>query len=224
MFHVHTNYSYDSLNTIPILLKTCYENGISILSITDHNSMDSYPFLQQYIYDHQLKIQLIPSEEILTKEGSIIGMFLQKTIPMGLSFAKTIEEIHSQGGVVYLPLPHKVNVQQKLKYLLNKYIDKIDIIEGFNSRSLINNTSMSWFARERNKNLLWGSNAHFPFEILSCIVSLPEFEMNKESFLKAVSNAQLIFKRKSYRGIVNQFFLKKQLIKKNKSHQLNKIR
>ena len=42
---------------------------------------------------------MIPGEEMKTKRGEIIGLFLEREIPAGLSMADTIVAIREQGGV-----------------------------------------------------------------------------------------------------------------------------
>jgi hypothetical protein len=49
---------------------------------------------------------VIPGEEIKTDEqGEVIGLFLEREIPRGMTFADTVAAIREQGGLVYVPHP-----------------------------------------------------------------------------------------------------------------------
>ncbi len=48
---------------------------------------------------------VIVGEEIRTREGEIIGLFLSEEVPPDLSAQETIERIRTQGGLVSLPHP-----------------------------------------------------------------------------------------------------------------------
>ena len=49
---------------------------------------------------------VIPGEEVKTDDqGEVIGLFLEREIPRGMSFADTIAAIREQGGLVYVPHP-----------------------------------------------------------------------------------------------------------------------
>ena len=64
--------------------------------------MFSYP-IHRLIYI-ALSVRLIPGEEVATNEGEIIGLFLQRVIPPGLSAEETISAIKEQGGVASCPI------------------------------------------------------------------------------------------------------------------------
>ena len=49
---------------------------------------------------------VIPGEEVKTAtEGEVIGLFLKKEIPRGMSFRESVAAIRAQGGLVYVPHP-----------------------------------------------------------------------------------------------------------------------
>ncbi len=132
--HTHSIASPDgslTLNDYDFMLKNDFLNYIAI---TDHNTIKLAQTIQQ-----QLGQQIIVGEEILTKEGEIIGLFLNKLIPANLSLKETIQLIHYQGGLVYIPHPFALNRHGIGLKLIEKNITSIDIIECYNGRSLLNN-------------------------------------------------------------------------------------
>ena len=51
-------------------------------------------------------LEVIVGEEISTREGHVVGLFLQHWIPPGLPAAETIDRIHDQGGLAIAVHPY----------------------------------------------------------------------------------------------------------------------
>jgi len=183
--HIHTCYSPDSRAKIPDIIKRCLKIGLGCIAITDHNTIkgaleakEEAPFL------------VIVGEEIRTREGEIIGYFLQEEIPPGLSPEETARLIKEQGGLVCIPHPFdSIRRSSALKFeALCRIIDQVDIIEAFNAR-----TFFPWdrkralkLAEERNLPVSAGSDAHHPSEIGRMWMELPPFENSPRNFLEAL--------------------------------------
>lgn len=137
-FHVHTRYSKDSiLNKYFILLK-CKINKIKVIAITDHNEIDGALKYQKFLKKYG--IEVIIGEEILTKDGEIIGLYLTRKIKEGQSIEETINQIKEQGGLIYLPHPYD---EKRFKTVLNPKKQKefkkfFDFIEIHNGRNISN--------------------------------------------------------------------------------------
>lgn len=133
--HTHTmysgfsKYSYlsfpDSVTTPKKSVRVAEKKGLDLLCITDHNTIKGA--LQAKKYNSEL---VIIGEEILSKSGEIIGLFLQEEIKPGLGAEETIELIHEQDGIAFAPHPFSVYcscVGKKLHGL------ELDGLEVFNS-------------------------------------------------------------------------------------------
>ncbi len=128
--HSHSIISYDGGLTAKQYTKLLDLGILDCIAITDH---DETSFAR--IMHDQLGGKIIVGEEIMTTDGEIIGLFLQKTIPKGMSAIETVEAIHEQDGIVYIP--HLFETLRKGLKLQTLEIIKefIDIIEVFNGRS-----------------------------------------------------------------------------------------
>ena len=78
---------------------------------------------------------MIVSEEVKTAhEGEVIGLFIKENIPRGMSLRETIDAIHEQGGLAYVPHPFdRLHAVPDYEHLL-QVIEDIDILEVFNAR------------------------------------------------------------------------------------------
>ena len=84
------------------------------------------------------EIPLIISEEIMTAQGEIIGLFLTEEVHPYLSAAETVDRIHDQGGLVLVPHPFcSYRTSSAIRTdTLDEIIDHVDIIEGYNARTV----------------------------------------------------------------------------------------
>lgn len=187
-FHVHTKYSYDCATSFKDLIDKCLKKKIDVLVIADHNQIDGALRLQVLA-----PFRVIIGEEILTREGEIIGLFLKKHIALGFSMGDTIEAIKRQGGLVYLPHPFDSTTRKTaiVQSSLAKYIDSIDIIEVFNGRTIKpwDNLEAEKYAKKLNKIMCIGSDAHTKYELGRNYVSMTDFS-NTSEFLQSLSQAK----------------------------------
>lgn len=190
--HVHSETSYDCLTTLEDFKNILNSNRLDKIAITDHSKI-GLAFELKEIYGDRIII----GEEIMTTHGEIIGLFLHKEIPRGLSPEETIEEIRKQGGIVYIPHPFDKRRSGIFRY--DNYVEILksaDIIETFNSRcfSQIPNQLAKAFAYENMMPEGVGSDAHNADEIGRSYLEMDDFSDAKE-FLENIQSATLV-KRK----------------------------
>ena len=177
--HIHTKYSPDA-NIDPLMLaKYCQKYNI-LPAITDHN---------------RLKVKMrnaIMGEEIMTKEGEIIGLFLNEGIRPHLSIEETLDRIREQDALVLAPHPFDIMRHSTLK----RHDFKMDIIEVFNSRVIFQkfNRRANEFANRNNIIKTASSDAHFLSEVGSSYAYMDEFHSKKE-FLQNLSRARLVMRK-----------------------------
>lgn len=166
LFHVHSSYSYDSLNSISSIIKYCEKNGIECLAITDHDTIDGSMAARRFIKEEGRNIQVITAAEYLSNCGDIIGMFLSEEIKER-SWGKIIDEIHRQGGIAVLPHPYHAHKQ------IDEIAQKVDFIETFNPRcSEEQNNKALALAKKYNKPGIYGADAHRLSELSNAINSV----------------------------------------------------
>lgn len=102
---------------------------LDCIAITDHNEIKFAKRLHEQFGD-----KIIVGEEITTRDGEMIGLFLTRTIPAGLTARETAKAIHEQNGLVYIPHPFETLRKGIQKAVLEQFIEDIDIVEVFNGR------------------------------------------------------------------------------------------
>ena len=76
--------------------------GLTHLAITDHERIDGALRAVEAAGD---RLTVIVGEEVRSRDGDLIGLFLDRPVPPGLSASETAAAIHEQGGIVGLPHP-----------------------------------------------------------------------------------------------------------------------
>lgn len=190
-FHIHTRFSRDSILTEETFIRKAIERGLTHVAITNHNNVEGAIAVRDKVADLGLADQLtvILGEEVSTADGEVVGMFLTKTIPRGLSANETADEIHRQGGLVSIPHPFDPFRGSHIKEgpLRNlAEVGKIDMVEVFNSRVTFqrHNQEAAEFAHRYGIPGIAASDSHSSFEVAMAFNALPVFETAEE--LKAL--------------------------------------
>ncbi len=138
-FHIHTRYSRDSILSEDGFIGRAIERGLTHVAITNHNNVEGAIAVRDRVAARGLgdQLQVILGEEVSSADGEIVGLYLERTIPAGLSAEQTADAIHQQGGLVSVPHPYdpfrRAHLSEPaLVGLLEA--GKVDAIEVFNSR------------------------------------------------------------------------------------------
>lgn len=104
-YHIHSNYS-DGKPTIEEILEYVQnQTDLDVIAISDHDTIDGAVKAQEICRKKDYRFEVIIGEEISTKEGHIIGLFLDSTIQADKSAKDSISEIRKQGGVAIASHP-----------------------------------------------------------------------------------------------------------------------
>jgi predicted metal-dependent phosphoesterase TrpH len=129
--HTHTEHSPDSRSELSAFIRRAAEVGLGAVCVTDHNTVDGALRLREL----DTAVRVIVGEEIYSADGEIIGLFLERTVPPHRSAEETMDLIHEQGGLVYVPHPFSRNRTRHLRQAtLERLRPRIDAIEIFNAR------------------------------------------------------------------------------------------
>jgi predicted metal-dependent phosphoesterase TrpH len=193
--HIHTCYSPDSMLRLERLVRLAARRRIDAVIVTDHNTINGALELQRIAPP----FQIIIGEEITTRQGELIGLFLQERVPAGLDPLGTIALIHKQGGLVVLPHPcDRLRRKVLQRNCWEEVLPMVDLVEGFNGRTLFHadDKAACELAMRFQKPLYAGSDCHTAWEFGRCGLELPSFD-SPEGFLKSVAQARFFGKHAS---------------------------
>lgn len=135
-FHTHSTASPDGALRAADYRRALERGTLQCIAVTDHNTADFAVKLQQELGD-----KIIVGEEITTTAGEIIGLYLNSTVPAGLTPAETVTKIHEQGGLVYVPHPFETVRKGLSSEVLDDIAADVDVIEAYNGRAVFQNRS-----------------------------------------------------------------------------------
>ena len=195
--HLHTDWSHDCSIPAEDLLDHVEAIGLGGIAVTDHNVFGGALEAVELARDRDLVV--IPGEEVKTdNQGEVIGLFLEKEIPRGMSFADTIDAIREQGGLVYLPHPFDRLHAIPDPVTIHRHLAEIDVFEVYNARLLRDsfNDEALRFARKYRLLQGAGSDAHVLQGVGTGVVRMRRFD-GPEEFLLSLRSAEILRRPKS---------------------------
>jgi predicted metal-dependent phosphoesterase TrpH len=178
----------DCTTSLDELIGRCIELGINCVAIADHGTVEGGLTLKE-----KAPFIVVVAEEILTPEGELMGMFLESTIPNGLSAEDTINNIKEQNGLVCIPHPFdRLRLSAIKMNTFSRIADKVDIIEVFNARTILfrNRNRIGAIAKKYSLKESAGSDAHTLAEVGNVYVEMPPFS-SRDDFLDALAQAKI---------------------------------
>ncbi|OPY36289.1 MAG: hypothetical protein A4E34_00311 [Methanoregula sp. PtaU1.Bin006] len=180
--HVHSVYSGDSLNEPGMIADSFRKSGVLPI-VCDHNTTAGSAAVSHDLRKIDPQIPEILAEEIMTRQGEVVGLFLSEMVPAYLDIRETMAIIHGQGGLVLFPHPFCSWRGSRLwEEYISEIIRGIDIVEGFNGRVIHagENAAAREFAGRYDKPISVGSDSHRPQDLGRYWLELEPFSTPKE--------------------------------------------
>ncbi len=211
--HIHSEYSPDSKSKIDDILKTAQKENIDIIAISDHNTVDGTSEVLRKTKNTD--ILAIPSIEISSTQGHILGFGCEENVPRDLSPEDTIDRIHDLGGLAIVPHPYCFYRHGLLHNTDYKNL-KIDAIETKNARYIVGycNRKAKKLSKKENLPALGASDAHYWKFVGDCF-SLIDCEKDIESVKKAILKGKVEAHGNGTSNILlSKYIFEKNVIKK----------
>jgi predicted metal-dependent phosphoesterase TrpH len=200
--HTHSSASFDSLADPRKMIDKAVRVGLTHLAITDHERIDGAQRARDLA---PAQLQVIVGEEIRSADGDILGLFLERPVPPGLSAEETAAAIREQGGLVGLPHPFDSfrssggskagEAEQKLEALASI----VDYVETHNARAYRDaNPLAGAFAERHGIPGVASSDAHSIIELGIASTVLPGRFTTAQGLLALLPAAGLVTGRASY--------------------------
>ncbi|MEA2025621.1 MAG: PHP-associated domain-containing protein [Chloroflexota bacterium] len=165
--HVHTLAS-DGIDSVEAMILAGIDKGLDAIGIADHERMDAAVAGKAIAEYRGWPIEVIVGEEVSTRGGHLLGLFMTKRIRPWHSLKDSIAMIHEQGGLAIIAHPLPPYPMCASERSIRKLMDEADPIfhpdglEGFNPTT----ARMRWshkapaLAEELGIAATGGSDAH----------------------------------------------------------------
>jgi predicted metal-dependent phosphoesterase TrpH len=174
--HIHTLAS-DGVSDVEAILEAALTRDLDAIAITDHERIDAALAARDIATGRGMPIEVVVGEEVTTRNGHLVGLWLKRRIRPWHSMKRTIAIIHEQGGmaIVAHPLPpYPLCASERTIRRLMDEADPIyhpDALEGFNPTT----ARMRWsrkapaLAEELGIASVAGSDAHQAAKVGSAV-------------------------------------------------------
>ena len=192
-FHTHTIHSKDGLTGIRKFIDSARRAGLDRIAVTDHNTLRGAWEAASLAPDI-----VIPGEEIMTREGELLGYYVREEIPKGLTPEDAISRLREQGAVISVSHPFdRLRRGAWNAEALARIVPWIDAVEGFNARCMfaVDNRQAGDFARDHRLPVTAGSDAHAGLELGAAGLEISPF--TDGATLRAALRSAKVFGRLS---------------------------
>ncbi len=189
--HTHSVASPDGGITPEQYAKALESELLDYIAITDHDRIDFALGLRNALGD-----KIIVGEEITTRDGELVGLFLKELVAPGQSALQTVHAIHDQGGLVYVPHPFETVRKGITRDTLEQVEAFVDIVEVHNGRAAFQNfapQAAAW-AKSHGKAGASSSDAH-GYKGLGHSYSIVNEVPSRGSLVEALNMTQLAHRR-----------------------------
>ena len=179
------------------MVKAAVDRGSTHLAITDHDRID---VAQEARALAPAGLTVIVGEEVKTRDGDLICLFLDRAIPPGLSAMETIAAAREQGGLVGIPHPFDRMRGSLLRdAAMASLAPHVDWVEAHNARVVGHgNEDASAFALEHGLPGIAVSDAHSVMEIGVAYIAVDGDPSTPDGLLAALAQLEVIPGRASY--------------------------
>ena len=163
--HCHTNASFDSLASPASVVRAAASRGLTHLAITDHDRIDGALRARDAA---PAGLTVIVGEEVRTREGDLVCVFLERPVPSGLPVLDAIAAARDQGALVGIPHPFdRYRASLLMNPDLEDLAERVDWVETWNARLVGRggNERAATFARTRGLPGIAVSDAHSILEV-----------------------------------------------------------
>jgi len=195
--HCHTKASFDCLSASAAVVKAATERGLTHLAITDHDRIDGALEARALA---PAGLTVLIGEEVRTRDGDLIVVFLERAIPPGLSAEETVAAARDQGALVGIPHPFDRLRGSLLREARMASLGvSVDWVETHNARVVGHgNERATEYARELGRPGVAVSDAHSILEVGVAYTALEGDPSSPAGLLDALARVEMMPGRASF--------------------------
>jgi predicted metal-dependent phosphoesterase TrpH len=178
--HIHTLAS-DGVSSVADILDAAIAAQLDVIAITDHERIDAAVAARAMARARALPLEVVVGEEISTRSGHLLGLFLRQRIPPWRSLKWSVAKVHEQGGIAIVAHPLVPYPLCASAGAIRRLLDEADPIYHPDGIEAFNPTTagMLWqkrvppFAAEVGLAALGNSDAHVAHHVAQALTTFP---------------------------------------------------
>jgi predicted metal-dependent phosphoesterase TrpH len=136
--HIHSIASDGCASAVRILDYAENHTDLDVIAIADHERIEAAVECQRLARERGSRIDVVIGEEVTTRSGHLLGLFLQTRLKRNQRLEITVAEIHEQGGLAIVPHPFSAFTKGMRKHAIMRIHNSSDpllywdALEGYN--------------------------------------------------------------------------------------------
>ena len=136
--HIHSIASDGTASAAEILDYVENHTDLDVIAIADHERIEAALECRRLARERGSRVDVVVAEEVTTRSGHLLGVFLEARLKRGERLETTVAEIHEQGGLAIVPHPFSAFTKGMRKHaimrvhLSNDPLVYWDALEGYN--------------------------------------------------------------------------------------------
>jgi predicted metal-dependent phosphoesterase TrpH len=136
--HIHSIASDGTASAVQILEYVESHTDLDVIAIADHERIEAAVECRRIARERGSRVEVVVAEEVTTRSGHLLGVFLQAQLRRNQRLETTVAEIHEQGGLAIVPHPFSAFTKGMRKHAImrvHRSADPLiywDALEGFN--------------------------------------------------------------------------------------------
>jgi predicted metal-dependent phosphoesterase TrpH len=166
--HIHSIASDGTASAGEILDYVERYTDLDLIAVADHERVEAGFECQRLALERGSRVQVVVAEEVTTRSGHLLGVFLKARLRRNQRLETTVAEIHEQGGLAIVPHPFSAFTKGMRKHAIVRVhlsADPLvywDALEGFNPSTAgrYGRAATARLAAELGLPLVGNSDAH----------------------------------------------------------------
>lgn len=102
--HMHTNHSDGWPSPVDLVDHVVENTDLDVIAVTDHDTIEGALRAAERAA-RVSSLEVVIGEEVTSRDGHILALFLERRVRPGMSAAATVHAIHDQGGIAVAAHP-----------------------------------------------------------------------------------------------------------------------
>jgi hypothetical protein len=136
--HIHSMASDGCASALRILEYVEQHTDLDVIAIADHERIEAAVECQRLARERGSRVEVVVAEEVTTRSGHLLGVFLEARLKRNQRLETTVAEIHEQGGLAIVPHPFSAFTKGMRKHAIMRIHNSTDpllywdALEGYN--------------------------------------------------------------------------------------------
>ncbi len=136
--HIHSMASDGTASAFRILDYVERRTNLDVIAIADHERTEAAVECQRLARERGSRVDVVVGEEVTTRSGHLLGLFLEARLKRNQRLEITVAEIHEQGGLAIVPHPFSTFTKGMRKHAIMRIHNSQDpllywdALEGYN--------------------------------------------------------------------------------------------